>query len=65
MTLYSKWVFHVKSIDSEIYADNFSSFTCPAATTLSLYQNRNNMCGDNVTSILLMDEFQNSTEYLV
>lgn len=59
------WVFHIKSIDLEIYADSFSSFTCFATTTLSLYQNRNSMCGDNVTSILLMDEFQNSTEYLV
>lgn len=57
--------FHIKSIDSWIYADSFSSFTCPATTTLCLYQNRDSMCGDNVTSILLMDEFQNSTEYLV
>ncbi|KAJ7404970.1 hypothetical protein WISP_142284 [Willisornis vidua] len=51
--------------DSEIYADSFSSFTCPATTTLYLYQNRNNMCSENVTSLLLMDEFQNYTEYLV
>lgn len=51
-----------KHIDSEIYAYSWSSFTWPATTNLSLYQNRKEECGDNVTSLLLMDEFQSDTD---